>query len=195
MEIKIIVNRENQTIEYIKSLFENHPITIWEITRSGIFNNLGDWNSKDKEIRKKHIIEDNRLFELFKESCRAYYKLENNPKFNILFEKAWDMGHYAGFTEVLNYFEDLIDLIKEDKIKIKDITNPSDYIFLIKKDRNSGKFPCVISEEKYKLKDGYKITLISLSPNDIYYKEHFYRSDLESLIKEGIFFIYKKVQL
>ena len=44
--------------------------------------------------------------------------------------------------------------------------------------------PCKITEERYKLKDNYKITLKSIY--DGFGSEHYYVSDLESLIKGGV---------
>lgn len=43
--------------------------------------------------------------------------------------------------------------------------------------------PAKITEERYKLKDNYKITLKSVY--DGFGSDHFYISDLESLIKSG----------
>ena len=43
--------------------------------------------------------------------------------------------------------------------------------------------PAKITEERYKLKDNYKITLKSVY--DGFGSDHFYMSDLESLIKSG----------
>lgn len=42
---------------------------------------------------------------------------------------------------------------------------------------------CRIDEERYKVKEGYKITLRPIY--DGFAHEHYYQSDLESLIKEG----------
>jgi hypothetical protein len=43
--------------------------------------------------------------------------------------------------------------------------------------------PAKITEERYKLKDNYKITLTSIYNN--YGKRHFYLSDLQQLISSG----------
>lgn len=47
---------------------------------------------------------------------------------------------------------------------------------------------CKISEDKYKLSDNYKTTLVSTTEG--YGQKHFYISDLESLIREGTFKIF-----
>ena len=35
----------------------------------------------------------------------------DNPKLDLLFDKAWDMGHSSGYDEVAGMFADLSDLI------------------------------------------------------------------------------------
>lgn len=42
---------------------------------------------------------------------------------------------------------------------------------------------CVISESRYKVLDGYKITLRAVNPE--YGQEHYYQSDLESIIRNN----------
>jgi hypothetical protein len=42
---------------------------------------------------------------------------------------------------------------------------------------------CKIDESRYKVEEGYKLTLKSLDPNYTY--NHYYQSDFESLVKEG----------
>lgn len=50
--------------------------------------------------------------------------------------------------------------------------------------------PCTISEEKYKVKDGYKVTLKSIYPG--FGKEHVYISDLCNLLNNGYCKLYIK---
>jgi len=40
------------------------------------------------------------------------YEVVNNPKFEKLKNIAWDRGHSEGYYEVLNIFEELVELIK-----------------------------------------------------------------------------------
>lgn len=37
--------------------------------------------------------------------------IENNPKRELLFSKAWEMGHSSGYYSVFEHAEDLVDLI------------------------------------------------------------------------------------
>lgn len=50
--------------------------------------------------------------EQFKHDLYEDSGVENNPKRDLLFSKAWELGHSSGFTEVVCYFNDLVDLIK-----------------------------------------------------------------------------------
>lgn len=43
---------------------------------------------------------------------------------------------------------------------------------------------CEIVEDRYKVEDGYKVTLQSIENG--YGREHFYQTDFESLIKSGL---------
>ena len=46
---------------------------------------------------------------------------------------------------------------------------------------------CKIDESRYKVEEGYKLTLVSL--NKYYTYNHYYQSDFESLVKEGCILI------
>lgn len=46
---------------------------------------------------------------------------------------------------------------------------------------------CKIDESRYKVSEGYKLTLVSLDRNYTY--THYYQSDFESLVKEGCILI------
>jgi len=46
---------------------------------------------------------------------------------------------------------------------------------------------CKIDEDRYKVEEGYKLTLKSLDPRFTY--NHYYQSDFESLVKEGCILI------
>lgn len=54
------------------------------------------------------------------------------------------------------------------------------------------KVPCKINEERYKIHEGYKITLESIYPQ--FGKEHYYQHDLALLIEQGCveFFVKRK---
>lgn len=53
------------------------------------------------------------LQELFKTDLFAELGIEDNPKREKLFAKAWEDGHSSGFVEVENCAWNLVDLIKD----------------------------------------------------------------------------------
>lgn len=65
----------------------------------------------NKEVRKEYHTETVRLVKLFKQDFFEELGIENNPKKEILFQKAWDMGHSSGYQSVLDIGEDLVELI------------------------------------------------------------------------------------
>lgn len=49
---------------------------------------------------------------LLKENLEKEFDLMGHPKAEKLFFLAWEYGHAHGETEVRNYYEDLIDLVR-----------------------------------------------------------------------------------
>lgn len=71
------------------------------------------FKSKDtynKELNKWKR-ENRRIHEEFKKDLFDELEISDNPKAEILFSKAWEYGHSAGFEEVYNYACDLVELI------------------------------------------------------------------------------------
>lgn len=56
--------------------------------------------------------EDSRLAEEFKADALAEVGLTGHPKADKVYHLAWEYGHSAGFSEVMNYLPDLADLVK-----------------------------------------------------------------------------------
>lgn len=48
---------------------------------------------------------------VFKADLEAEFGLVNHPKADKLFNKAWEMGHSAGLSNVYHYYDDLYELI------------------------------------------------------------------------------------
>jgi hypothetical protein len=65
-----------------------------------------------KASRIKYNTEENLLHQEFKNDLFEEFGVTDNPKKELLFDKAWDDGHYAGYSEVYNCFEGLVDLIR-----------------------------------------------------------------------------------
>lgn len=54
----------------------------------------------------------NRLQEEFKADAFEELGITNNPKAELLFSKAWELGHSYGLSEVWIYLQDLVELIQ-----------------------------------------------------------------------------------
>ena len=48
----------------------------------------------------------------FQAACEKECGVENNPKKDSLFSKAYEKGHSGGFSEIWGQYQDLVDLIK-----------------------------------------------------------------------------------
>lgn len=53
------------------------------------------------------------LNEEFKQDLFAEYGVTNHPKAERVFELAYQYGHSAGYSEVMFYFGDLVQLIRD----------------------------------------------------------------------------------
>lgn len=53
-----------------------------------------------------------RLEAQFRADLTDEYGMTGHPKADLLFSKAWQMGHSAGYGEVASYYDDLVDLVK-----------------------------------------------------------------------------------
>lgn len=58
-----------------------------------------------------HRNDDARLVEQFRADLIEELGLTEHPKANLLYAKAWEMGHSCGLSEVVNYAEDLVELV------------------------------------------------------------------------------------
>jgi len=60
---------------------------------------------------KLYREQEQKLREQFKKDCFIDLGIENNPKAELLFEKAWDLGHSSGYWEVYCQMQELVELI------------------------------------------------------------------------------------
>ena len=68
---------------------------------------------------RKHYSEElKRLQEEFRRDLIAEYKMTGHPKADKLFNKAWDMGCSNGLQDVEYYFQDLIELFKDNETNV-----------------------------------------------------------------------------
>jgi hypothetical protein len=69
-----------------------------------------------RESNKTHeayYLEEARLRKMFEEDLFANLGITDNPKRHKLLQKAWGMGHSAGYSEVYSYASDLVELIED----------------------------------------------------------------------------------
>ena len=64
-----------------------------------------------RALRDEYGAEESWIYEEFKRDLFEELGIENHPKRQLLFEKAWERGHSSGYSEVYNVALDLVDLI------------------------------------------------------------------------------------
>ena len=80
----------------------------------------GDYQTKLPFVRRRddpeafaaYQADTVRLDKEFRADLFAELGITNNPKRDLLFEKAWDMGHSFGYDEVVDRALDLVELIE-----------------------------------------------------------------------------------
>lgn len=65
-----------------------------------------------RRARKEALAEENRLHKQFRADVEAEYGTAGNPKSDLLWDLAWRYGISSGLSEVLTYYDDLVDLIR-----------------------------------------------------------------------------------
>lgn len=70
-----------------------------------------DATPEQKERRDAYQAEEARLTDLFKKDLYEYCGVQNNPRREECFSKAWEMGHASGFNDVAVCFTEIVDLI------------------------------------------------------------------------------------
>lgn len=108
-----IANRgENPTLTCDCIVGDNR--SIYEKIRSEYYKNNLPYSGKsnDKEIREAWGNEESRLTALFKHDCEKEFKIVGHQKADKLFQVAWSMGHSSGYSEVWNYYQELVELVK-----------------------------------------------------------------------------------
>ena len=61
------------------------------------------WNDEDRAIRQK-----------FRSACETAFDIASVPQsaLDLVWVKAWDDGHSAGYEEILIHYEELADIVK-----------------------------------------------------------------------------------
>lgn len=77
----------------------------------GQFNPAMTHNQLIKEARAIFKERNLALTEQFKQDAFKELGIENHPKRELLYKKAWELGHSGGLSEVWYYLSELADLI------------------------------------------------------------------------------------
>jgi len=71
---------------------------------------------------KHHYDEKNKLKNEFRADLIAEYNMDDHPKVNKIFDKAWELGQSKGHEEIEYYFQDFVELFKNDSEDDNSIT-------------------------------------------------------------------------
>lgn len=85
---------------------------IYQKVRADYYKTKLPYGENKSDVRKIYYEDQNRLDVEFKADLFKEFDVESNPKKDLCFSKAYEMGHAHGYSEVLNYFSDFVDLIK-----------------------------------------------------------------------------------
>jgi hypothetical protein len=102
--------REEFVKEIVNPVMETFVGTKKEIEDKESKLNIEASNAFHDYVNKRAEGESNLLKE-FKHDLAIENGIENHPKLDKLWEKAWEHGHSSGLSEVKYWFEDLIELI------------------------------------------------------------------------------------
>jgi hypothetical protein len=89
-------------------------LTFEEKLHSDYYHTKLTWvpSKKDPEASKAYHTDRIRLDNEFKADLLADLGITNHPKADLLYSKAYEMGHSSGRSEVYNYALDLVELIQ-----------------------------------------------------------------------------------
>jgi len=66
----------------------------------------------ERSVRAEHNDEQYLLTAELRRSLEEEFSMVGHPKAELLWEKAWEEGHSSGYDEVVNCYEELLDLVK-----------------------------------------------------------------------------------
>jgi hypothetical protein len=67
---------------------------------------------KDPKVHDAYRADSNRLHQQFKNDLFEEYGVVDNPKRELLYQKAWNLGHAYGYESVATEFGELVELIR-----------------------------------------------------------------------------------
>lgn len=69
-------------------------------------------NKKNPKVHDAYYAEEVRLIRNFKNDLETEFKMQDHPKAELLYAKAWAQGHSSGLHEVYYAYSDLVELVK-----------------------------------------------------------------------------------
>ena len=67
---------------------------------------------RGRDQMRKHREREAELNMLVKSDLEAQHGIVGHPKADKLWSLAWDAGHSAGYSDVITYYEDFVELLK-----------------------------------------------------------------------------------
>jgi hypothetical protein len=107
--------KASKTTTVITSIPVDVPVlSVSEKLASGYYRSKLSWVplKKDPAAAKAYHEDCTRLSAEFRADVLADLGITDHPKADLLFSKAYDMGHSSGFSEVYSYAQDLVELIQ-----------------------------------------------------------------------------------
>jgi hypothetical protein len=68
---------------------------------------------KKRTQRQLHRQEQGRITAMVKADLEAEHGIAGHPKADKLWSLAWDDGHSAGYYDVIGYYEEFVELVKD----------------------------------------------------------------------------------
>jgi len=105
----------NVRVEEACKLFPSHPTTVTQLkSLCGLDGVLIEFevNLPEYESAKKmYHARDAEIHALFVRDLAEEFGMSDHPKKDAVFALAWEYGHSGGYTEVHNYYMDLVGLV------------------------------------------------------------------------------------
>jgi hypothetical protein len=67
---------------------------------------------RNRAQHRAHMAEEGRLTQLLKNDLEVEHNLVGHPMADKLWAKAWQHGHSSGYYDVVNYYEDFMELLE-----------------------------------------------------------------------------------
>ena len=65
-----------------------------------------------KKLQAAYYARASEIETQFQDDLESYYDMKDHPKRSLVYSKAYERGHSAGFGEVANAYSDYVELVK-----------------------------------------------------------------------------------